>query len=158
VEDLLVGVIAALSVLLGSGLTGFINARAESKRAAREAARAIDQRSYDREERRYNDRLSAYAAFDAVVVKQSRLMDEYIYKQGVSPSEAGEDESDLADVTDALVRVRLLANSPAEQAATKLAETLHGYVWGPVTYDELTAARNRFLTAAREDLGARNAS
>jgi hypothetical protein len=159
VEDLWVGVIAALSALLGSGLTGFINSRTESKRAAREAIRASDQRSFDREERRYNDRLSAYTAFETAVVKEIRLLDEFVEKHhGLGPADEGVEATEIREITDALVRVQLLGNSPTEQAATRLAEALHGYIYGPITSDELAAARSQFLAAARDDLGARKAS
>lgn len=95
-----------VGVLLGSLLTGLITVYLDRQRGGRERLEAQEARRHDREERRYQDRLAAYAAFEAAVVTQVRALGQFqMEHHGLSPSDAGFDEEEIVALTDALVRV-----------------------------------------------------
>jgi hypothetical protein len=128
----------------------------DRQRGNRERAEAKSQRRHDREERRYQDRLDAYAAFEAVMVDKVRALAQFEERNpGLTPGAMGYEEREIAAVTDALVRVQLLASPEAEAAATALAALMPRYVYGSLSYAELVAAWEPFRAAARADLAGR---
>lgn len=143
-----------IGAILGSGLTGFLALYLDKQRGGREATEAREQREHDRIESRYQDRLSAYAALEAAVDVELRSYETYIQRNhGLTPSETGYDEEELKNLSDALVRVRLLGSPPLASAADELVAAVHRFVWDyPEAQQQLEGARDAFRDAARTDL------
>lgn len=145
--------VGLVGVLLGSGLTGAITIYLEHLRGRREREARREQRLHDRQERRYQDRLNAYAALEAVVVKHVRDFDKFQFDhEGLTPHEVGFDEVETAALTDALVHVQLLGSERVEAAATGLAAAAQGYIYGHLDRSKLMQAWDPFRAAARADL------
>ena len=146
--------VGLVGVLLGSLLTGAVAVYHDRQRGARERTEAREARQYQREERRYEDRLKAYAELEAVVVRKVRQAAQWeMQNPGMTPSDLGFDElAEVEEFTDALIQVRLLGSAPVRDAAEALDQVMPDYVYGGLTYDQLLVLWQRFRDAARADL------
>lgn len=71
---------------------------------------------------------------------------------GLTPDEVGYVESELTGLRDALSRVQLLGSPELGAAAATLADRVHGYVWGSLAHDQVSASHRAFREAAQKDL------
>ncbi len=142
-----------VGALAGSTITGLLALWLDSLRGKRDALEAKNQREHERIERRYQDRLDAYAAFDSEAVRQIREANDFMEEHGgLTPEEVGYVESELTGLRDALSRVQLLGSPELGAAAAALADRVHGYVWGSLTHDQVSASHRAFREAAQKDL------
>lgn len=79
-----------VGALAGSTITGLLALWLDSLRGKRDALEAKNQREHERIERRYQDRLDAYAAFDSEAVRQIREANDFMEEHGgLTPDEVG---------------------------------------------------------------------
>jgi hypothetical protein len=150
VIDAWTGVIGAVAgAMVAGGLAVILDARS-GKRAADESRTRT---RFEREERRHDDRKSAYAEFAAAMRVQFRRADQFIERHGASPAEQyGEYITVPEAVAIALATLELFAPDDTREAARTYRDAASNYDNGQAAATEVLDAEAAFSTLARRDL------